>query len=281
MAYVWNPLVTHPEMDIPYRDVEAKWNDKGHAIAYGPLRCFLDKYCALGLITLCPHAQAPVRIMRNLHGPDAAVLDYAWDIRRKQPEVELLTALAHRAVVYAFWLLLPLYIFLDRQAHAPHALVHPLSPTAVALVAFVVFQWALKRCARRTVMAAVALKIVGFVTLIVLAVVVLCSVESYVQALCFALCLGIAVGFVTEVAIYAQHYAIRRRVPTLVNRSFQRLGALVLLADSPIHRCYQALFGFVGLCLLALDFLLVCVQYFHTVWLFNRNVALRMLPPKA
>ena len=124
VTFIWNTLMRTPEQEIPYQDMESEWDKEGHGIYYGKLRTFLQKYCSMGMITLSPNEEDPKRILRNPAGPDTDVLHYTWDIRRKQPEAELLKIVSRRCVVYGFWFCIPFYMFLQREPYEPYDLIH-------------------------------------------------------------------------------------------------------------------------------------------------------------
>ena len=127
---------------------------------------------------------------------------------------------------------------------------------------------------------AIALKFIGFLTQLALVYPVVRSLRNIVQFLCFVLIIGVLVAFGTELWLFISHYRIRRATPRFMNRGFKRLGAVMAVSGSPIRIVYQIFFGFVGVSLLLVHMVLIFVQYFHTAWLFNRKVALRLLPPK-
>ena len=182
----------------------------------------------------------------------------------------------HRVFFYGFWLSLPFYIFMQRELYYPYNYIHSVSLPALSLVGFLIFYYSLKYISVNVFLSAIALRLVGFLTIIILVFCVI--VSGVVQFFCFFLILAVLIGFATEIFVYFRHYAIRRSTPKFMNRCFRRLGALMTLCESPIYFLYKIWFLLIGICLLLLHLLLIYVQYFHTVWVFNRNVALRMLP---
>ena len=122
-----------------------------------------------------------VSIMRKNGGPDASCLNFTTDPRFRLPEVELFFHLLKCTVTYAFWLLIPFYIFQQRYNYSPQELVYTVSPAAVLLVLFVVYTHVLKLMSSETFLSMLALKVVAFFTLIVLGLAVLNSITSMVQ----------------------------------------------------------------------------------------------------
>ena len=91
MSFIWNNLMRTRTMELDFGEMNDKWKARGYAISYGPFVDFLEKYCSMGIIALSPDEEDPSEIVRNMSGPNTSVLKYTWDIRRSQPEKELLT----------------------------------------------------------------------------------------------------------------------------------------------------------------------------------------------
>ena len=136
----------------------------------------------------------------------------------------------------------------------------------------------IKRYDTHVMVSGFAIKFVGLIAILILTVPVIVSFKSLVQFFCFGLFLGVIIAYLTELYIYFNHYLIRRSNPRFIVRSFKRLGFLTKLSYSSICLLYKVLFFLIGASLLALHLVLLCVQYFHTAWLFNKNVALQMMP---
>eukprot|EP00669_Euglena_mutabilis_P011079 TRINITY_DN574_c0_g1_i2.p1 TRINITY_DN574_c0_g1~~TRINITY_DN574_c0_g1_i2.p1 ORF type:complete len:782 (+),score=364.67 TRINITY_DN574_c0_g1_i2:3-2348(+) len=264
-SFLWDWLEVS-SVGLTFEEVDEEWKAKEYAVAYGPLKNFLEKYIALGMIVLLPY------------GPDNSVLQYEWDIRRSVPEWELLHILVGRTLIYGFWAALPTWTLLQRYPYVPYAYVHNVSIPALVLVGFVLFYSAMQHLVPSNVMSNLAVKCTGLIVLAVLILECLFSPSSWPYIIIIYLIAALVMAYCTEIYIYCCNYRIRRKTPRLANRSFQRLGVLMELHPFPLYYLYVPFFFLMGMTLLIVHLSLVFILSLHTTWVFNGRVALRTLP---
>jgi hypothetical protein len=279
----WKPL-TNPaneDMQLDFAEEKERWDRDGYSVTYGTLSSFLSDYCRMGMIKLDPEPENgdPVLILGNPEGPDASMLQSGWHIRRTSPDSELIKLQIKIAIKYIFWLMMPIYTFLRRRQYDPYDYLHDMSWWAVATVLYTVLYKVLKYVSQwmadvhRSVLPDMALKCLGLIIFIILIFRCIFNSDTFLQAFALFFILGILIAWGTEVAAYGYHWHMRRKLPRMINRSFGRLGFLMRLSRSPIRQLYQLMFIIIGLGLVAFQFVLVILQYLHTMWMFNRHVA--------